>query len=178
MDNKMAKKDDKKAAGAASGDVTVDMPKGGGANTECADKCYVPNTVSVKAGSSVTWKNSDGAAHTATATDGKSFDTKSVGQVDDTFRSKDVISDRDLGVLFHQRNMLIGRSVENQVWLMFTEDARQRRLIIHIGNCINEFHIFDGLRGEFLFNLEDTKLGLIDQNQFCRVEVKDLSAEF
>ena len=47
--------------------VTVDMAKGSGSDTKCADKCYIPNTVPIKAGVTVTWKNVDTAAHTVTS---------------------------------------------------------------------------------------------------------------
>jgi len=58
-------------------DVTVVMVKGTASNQDCADRCYMPNIVSVAAGGKVTWNNVDSAAHTATATDG-SFDTSLV----------------------------------------------------------------------------------------------------
>ena len=47
--------------------VTVDMAKGSGSDTKCADKCYIPNTVPIKTGVTVTWKNVDTAAHTVTS---------------------------------------------------------------------------------------------------------------
>ena len=51
----------------ASDKVTVEMTKGAGSNTSCADKCYTPNEVQVKVGGTVTWKNADTAAHYATS---------------------------------------------------------------------------------------------------------------
>ncbi len=58
-------------------EATVEMVKGTGTNTNCADKCYGPNTVTVAVGGKVTWKNVDTAAHSATAMD-SSFDTSLV----------------------------------------------------------------------------------------------------
>ncbi|QLH09197.1 cupredoxin domain-containing protein [Candidatus Nitrosotenuis sp. DW1] len=64
-----------KATGKASSDaVTVEMEKGTATNTECGDKCFVPNNVQVKVGGTVTWKNADTAAHTATDSNG-AFDS-------------------------------------------------------------------------------------------------------
>jgi plastocyanin len=51
----------------SSNAVTVEMAKGSGSNTSCADKCYIPNTVQIKTGGTVTWKNVDTAAHTVTS---------------------------------------------------------------------------------------------------------------
>jgi len=48
---------------------------------DIADFKYDPETVTVKAGSEVTWTNSDEAAHTATADD-SSFDTGDLDQGD------------------------------------------------------------------------------------------------
>ena len=91
-DKAMAKKDDKAprdvatgqssgktaGSGSAASEVSVDMAKdSANPKSECGDKCYIPNTVTVKVGGKVTWKNVDSAAHTATATDG-SFDTSLV----------------------------------------------------------------------------------------------------
>ncbi len=47
--------------------VIVEMAKGSGSNTSCADKCYIPNTIQIKTGGTVTWKNVDTAAHTVTS---------------------------------------------------------------------------------------------------------------
>ena len=58
-----------------SKDVTVEVPKGSATNQKCADQCFIPMKVSVAAGGKITWKNDDSAAHTATASDGKTFDT-------------------------------------------------------------------------------------------------------
>ena len=56
---------------------------------DIADFKYDPETVTVKAGSEVTWTNSDAAAHTATADD-SSFDTGDLDQGD----SKSVTFDK------------------------------------------------------------------------------------
>jgi len=47
-----------------------------------ADFAYAPETITVPAGSKVTWANSDDADHTATAEDG-SFDTGTLHKGDD-----------------------------------------------------------------------------------------------
>ncbi|MFM7795957.1 MAG: plastocyanin/azurin family copper-binding protein [Candidatus Nitrosotenuis sp.] len=60
-----------------SDSVTVEMTEGSSANSECADKCYVPNIVQVTVGGLVTWKNADTAAHTVTETNSK-FDSSLV----------------------------------------------------------------------------------------------------
>jgi len=65
------------ASGKAVKEATVDMVKGTSSNTNCADKCYSPNSVTVAVGGKVTWKNVDSAAHSATAMD-SSFDTSLV----------------------------------------------------------------------------------------------------
>ena len=61
----------------ASDSVMVEMAEGSSANTECADKCYVPSTAQVTIGGLVTWKNVDTAAHTVTETNSK-FDSSLV----------------------------------------------------------------------------------------------------
>lgn len=58
-------------------EVTIEMAKGTATNTECADKCYMPSKVNVAVGTTVTWKNVDNAAHTATDTNG-AFDSSLV----------------------------------------------------------------------------------------------------
>ncbi len=90
-DKAMAKKDAMtgQATGKAASEVTVDMAKGTANNQDCADQCFVPNTVTVSVGGKVTWKNVDSAAHTATASDG-SFDTSLVtagGSASNTFNT-------------------------------------------------------------------------------------------
>ena len=65
------------ASGKAVKEATIEMVKGTGTNTNCADKCYSPNSVTVAVGGKVTWKNVDSAAHSATAMD-SSFDTSLV----------------------------------------------------------------------------------------------------
>jgi plastocyanin len=46
--------------------VTVEMAAGTASNQDCADQCFVPSTARVTVGGTVTWKNLDSAAHTAT----------------------------------------------------------------------------------------------------------------
>lgn len=53
--------------------TTVIIPQGA-SNQGATEKYYQPENITVSSGSSVTWQNEDGVAHTATARDG-SFDT-------------------------------------------------------------------------------------------------------
>ncbi len=57
--------------------IQVDMAQGTASNQDCGDQCFIPSTVNIKVGDTITWQNKDSAAHTATANDG-SFDTSLV----------------------------------------------------------------------------------------------------
>ena len=57
--------------------VTVEMAAGAASNQDCADQCFVPNIAHVAVGGTVTWKNVDSAAHTATEMNNK-FDSSMV----------------------------------------------------------------------------------------------------
>ena len=61
-------------AQAAATPTTTTMESESTDKVEIADFKYAPETVTVKAGTEVTWTNSDDATHTATADD-SSFDT-------------------------------------------------------------------------------------------------------
>jgi plastocyanin len=74
---KVAEKKETAAAKSTSGNTVVEMAKDTATNTECADKCFVPNNVQVAIGGTVMWKNVDSAAHTATDVNG-SFDSQLV----------------------------------------------------------------------------------------------------
>ena len=96
MDAKMAKREAAtgKATGKTAADVTVDIPKGMASDQNCADKCFSPSAVTVAVGGKVTWKNSDSAAHTATADD-SSFDTSMImagGSASNTFKTAGTFS--------------------------------------------------------------------------------------
>jgi plastocyanin len=54
--------------------VTVDMAAGTASNTNCGNECFIPNIAHVTVGGTVTWKNADTAAHTATEMESK-FDS-------------------------------------------------------------------------------------------------------
>ena len=73
-----AKKTNTMTGTAISQEVTVEMAKDSATNQKCDDKCYVPNVITIPVGGKVTWKNLDSAAHTASSTDGKTFDTSLV----------------------------------------------------------------------------------------------------
>ena len=54
--------------------VIVDMAVGTASNTNCGNECFIPNIAHVTVGGTVTWKNVDTAAHTATEMESK-FDS-------------------------------------------------------------------------------------------------------
>jgi plastocyanin len=60
--------------------VTTAAPPPGGSSTAVRIKnfAYAPATLTVKSGASVTFTNSDGTNHTATATGGGAFDTGTI----------------------------------------------------------------------------------------------------
>ena len=63
------------AAPQAFADVTITNAAGSAGNTDCGADCFIPSTVTIDVGSTVTWENNDTAAHTATggsAADGPS----------------------------------------------------------------------------------------------------------
>ena len=50
-------------------EVTVSVPEGTSiVGCEATDECYIPSSVTVPAGATVTWSNDDTAAHTVTST--------------------------------------------------------------------------------------------------------------
>ena len=55
-------------------------PAGGGASVTIANFAYVPPTLSVASGTTVTWTNGDNVQHTVTADDGTSFDSNLLGK--------------------------------------------------------------------------------------------------
>ena len=60
--------------------VIVEIPSGMAADQKCADRCYSPSIVNVSVGGTITWKNLDSAVHTASAVDGKTFDTSLINE--------------------------------------------------------------------------------------------------
>ena len=56
-----------------------DSPGGGGTSVTIENFAYVPPALTVAAGATVTWTNSDDAPHTVTADDGSSFDSNLLG---------------------------------------------------------------------------------------------------
>ncbi len=72
---------------APSESITVEMAEGTASNQDCADQCFVPSIAHVIVGGTVTWKNVDSAAHTATEMNNK-FDSSIVmagGEFSHTF---------------------------------------------------------------------------------------------
>lgn len=55
---------------------------GGGSAVSIANFAFSPQTLSVTAGTTVTWTNNDGAPHTVTSTDGPSTSAKTTGTFD------------------------------------------------------------------------------------------------
>jgi len=67
--------------------VTVEMAAGTATNQDCGNECFIPNVAHVTVGGTVTWKNVDSAAHTATEANGV-FDSSIVmtdGEFSHTF---------------------------------------------------------------------------------------------
>lgn len=54
----------------------------GGSAVSIANFAFSPQTLTVKAGTTVTWTNNDGAPHTVTSTDGPSTSAKTTGTFD------------------------------------------------------------------------------------------------
>ena len=50
-------------------------PPPSGNSISIVGMAFAPSTLTVKAGTTVTWKNNDGVAHTVTSDDGTSFDS-------------------------------------------------------------------------------------------------------
>jgi len=73
--------DDASSGGSGSSGSPASAPSAGGATkVDITDFKYDPETITVKAGSSVTFVNNDSAPHTATADD--AFDTGNLGKGD------------------------------------------------------------------------------------------------
>ena len=57
---------------------TAPEPPGGGESVDIANFAYDPPTLSVAAGTTVTWTNQDDVSHTVSADDGSSFDSSAL----------------------------------------------------------------------------------------------------
>lgn len=55
-------------------------PTGDGSSVAIRNFAYVPASLSVPSGSTVTWTNEDDASHTVSADDGNTFDSSALGQ--------------------------------------------------------------------------------------------------
>ena len=62
--------------------TTTSASGGGGSAVSIADFAFSPQTLTVTAGTAVTWTNNDGAPHTVTATDGPSTGAQTTGAFD------------------------------------------------------------------------------------------------
>jgi len=72
--------DDASSGGSGSSGSPASASAGGATEVDITDFKYDPETITVKAGSSVTFVNNDSAPHTATADD--AFDTGNLGKGD------------------------------------------------------------------------------------------------
>jgi len=59
--------------------TTGPTPPAGGASVAIENFAFVPATLSVATGTTVTWTNQDDVSHTVSADDGKSFDSSALG---------------------------------------------------------------------------------------------------
>ena len=67
-------------SGAATAESSA--PARSSAKVDISDFAYDPKTITLKAGGTITWTNSDSAEHTATSDDQKTFDTGTLNQGD------------------------------------------------------------------------------------------------
>jgi plastocyanin len=58
---------------------TAPEPPAGGSSVSIENFAYVPPSLSVASGTTVTWTNQDNVAHTVSADDGRTFDSGAVG---------------------------------------------------------------------------------------------------
>lgn len=65
-----------------SSSTSATAPATAAAKVDIANFAFAPKTITVKAGGTITWTNSDSAEHTATADDHKTFDTGTLNQGD------------------------------------------------------------------------------------------------
>lgn len=67
---------------ASSSSTSASAPATAAAKVDIANFAFAPKAITVKAGGTITWTNSDSAEHTATADDHKTFDTGALNQGD------------------------------------------------------------------------------------------------
>ena len=85
------------SASSGSGSSSSSAPATGGTEVTIKDFKFAPDTLEVKVGSKVTFKNADGQQHTATSDDSGAFDAGAV----DPGGSKDVTFDKAGTFAYH-----------------------------------------------------------------------------
>lgn len=70
------------SGGSSPANAPTSATGGAGSAVAIANFAFSPQTLSVKAGTTVTWTNDDGAPHTVTSTDGPSTSAKTTGTFD------------------------------------------------------------------------------------------------
>ena len=93
-------------------------------------------------------------------------------------RPEDIVGDRGLRIVFHQRDMFVGSCVEDDVGLILGEDAVHRGFVENVGdevaNLVGRPLAFD----ELLLHREDAEFGLVVDQEHLGIEIEELTAQF
>ena len=89
----------------------------------------------------------------------------------------DDVPHRFLGMLLHQRNVLVGGGVEDHVRPVLHQDAAHARLVEHVGDADVDL-LVAGQRPQFPFQEELARLRAVDQHDPLRGELQQLPADF
>src|SRR5882757_2819009 len=93
-------------------------------------------------------------------------------------RPEDVVLRRFPGIVdLHERHVLVGSGVEYDRRFESGENSLESRRIAHVGDYGRNVRPF-WRRQEFLFDGVQGVLILIEQDQACRLEFRDLAGEF
>ena len=99
------------------------------------------------------------------------------GQVGQALRAADVVLDRLADIGLHQRDVLVGGGVEDDLRLVFLEELPHSRLVGDAGDAGVERR--GGVGGQELpLDLEDAVLAAADEHEFAGIEPHDLAADF